>query len=299
MNLQKKLLIGNFGAKNLGDELILLASLAKTKNSIVMTNDVEYSQKFCMQNFENVSFFPVGFRSFWKFFCNSSYRKKIFLLKNEIDEIIFCGGGLFAIRFKAVWIWFIIFLWAKYFLKKPVFFIRQGIDQNLGFFSQKIIQFVFSRADYISVRDSESAEILKKLKIKNVEIKNDAVIQYLKNNFEKNFIPKEKIILINAKSFFDPKKILKKYPQHKLIFIAFDPQDKKFVPKNFNHEILFPADKNQLFEIFQKAEISIGERLHFLILGENFCGKEKTFLLKKPYSEKVKNFSQKRFIKIL
>ena len=59
----KTLLVGNFGADNVGDELILLAALEVYPESLVMTSNPEFSQTFTERTFETISMTPTGFRS--------------------------------------------------------------------------------------------------------------------------------------------------------------------------------------------------------------------------------------------
>ncbi len=294
----KTLLIGNFGAKNLGDELILNAALEKYPNSIVMTNDPEFSQTFCERKFETIGFFPTGFRSLWKYFKN---RKSHSELKDEIEQVVFPGGGLFAIKFRAVWIWYMIFWWTRFkFRGKPIIFECQGVDQNLGGVSKFMVRSVFKRAKSVSVRDPESAEVLNYLVIKNVKIEEDAVAKFMKTQ-KWGAGGKSKLVLINALSKVNEKKwhkIIDKYDGYRRIFIAFQNKDERRMPKELEREFVFPTCKTELFTLFEKAEVVIGERFHVLVLGEYFCGAKHTYMLKAPYSEKVANFVKMKGIQV-
>ncbi len=303
---QKTLLIGNFGAKNLGDELILAFALENEKNNvIIMTVSGDFSQHFCEKSFQTVSFFPTGFRSFYRFLTNKSYRKEILLLREEVEEIVFPGGGLFAISFRAVWLWFIVFLWVKYLFKeKKVRFEYQGIDANLGFFSRFLIKQVFSRVERVSVRDEVSAQAIESLSINGLKIKieEDLVFEQLRERTGVNEeVEKTPILLLNALSEFSIDKwedIEYKFSKLEKVFVCFDPKDKQFLPEGFSGRILFPKTKTDLFKLFVQAKTVIGERLHFLILGQYFCGSKQTFSLKDPYSQKVKNFCREKNINV-
>ena len=282
----KTLLIGNFGAKNLGDELILNFAIEKigAKNCVVMTADCDFSQKFCGRNFETIPVFPTGFCSFFQFFLNKNHRKKILLAKSA-DRVVFPGGGLFAIKFRAFFLWFLIFLWVKFLVKKPIFFENQGVDFPRNFIEKWILKFVFSRTESISVRDFESSEALKKCGI-DAKIVADRVFENLK--FEKT--EKQKISLWNSRADVD-------FFGQEGVFLAMEPGDLDFA-RNFCGKSVFPQTKSELFSLFSVAERAIGERLHFLILGVKFCGSEKTFCLRKPYSQKVASFCEKNEVKV-
>ena len=293
-----KLLIGNFGAKNLGDELILFAATAQNRDFVAMTADEKFSREFCEKEFSTVKFFPAGIFSAIKFLFSGAYFREILELREKISAVVFCGGGLFSIKFRAVFLWFLIFLWCKFFLKNAeIFFENQGVDQNFSGISKKLIRFVFSRADAISVRDERSKIALQNLKIeKKIAVENDRVENFLRQKFpEKNF-DKKKLVVCNAREKADFAPIFEKFPQHRKIFVAFEKRDLRVAPPIFGEEIFFPTTAADIFRIFSAAEIAVGQRLHFLICAEFFCGNQKTFFIEKKYSEKVVNFCAKKKI---
>ncbi len=298
----KTLLIGNFGGENLGDELILNAGLESYSESIVMTNDSDFSQNFCETQFQTVPFVPVGVRSFCKFLLSSAYRKHFSNIRDEVEQIVFPGGGLFAIKFQAVLHWFLVFLWIqKLFKNKPIIFEGQGVDPNLNWMAKKMVKYVFSRAKKIQVRDAASGGALSALDIKNVEVGEDVVAKFLREQpFWKPSAKGEKIVLLNAisevpNSLFE--KIQEKYNDHQIIFLAFHASDKKNAPHDLGREVYYPVSKTELANRFEKADVVIGERFHFLIFGEFFCQSEGAFTLREPYSVKVKNFTEVKKIK--
>lgn len=289
--MTQTLLVGNFGDQNVGDELILLSALQDYPGAIVMTSDAAWSQNFTEQQFRTVPFPPVGLRSFWKYLTNKNYRSQISQLANySIDKIVFPGGGLLAIKWKACWLWFGIFCWLRFWC--PAAQVRlehQGVDQHLSWFSQRLAKYVFGRADFISVRDPASGKALEVLGIKYQVLGNDRVYDYLENA---PACPEsdENLIILNALSEFDITKIETQYPDHKIIFVPFALSDISVLPDDFAAEVIWPKTKTELFELMQRAEVLIGERFHSLVLGAHFCGADKTFTLKAPYSEKVESF---------
>ena len=308
----KNLLVGNFGAKNLGDELILSSALKDYPNSGVMTSDSNFSQKFVGKNFKTFKFPPTGFRSFLKYFFDGTYRKKnLELQKERFEKIIFPGGGLFAIKFRACFLWFLVFVFLKKkFPKSEFIFEYQGIDKNLSFLSKKIVQYIFSRVNYISVRDENSKKVLEVLGINNVELKDDRVFERFKDDkiirraihnrpYGKR-MKKQRILLLNSLSVFEQKKYSKlceKYKNYRQIFVPFQPSDLAFVPENFKGKIIEVKTENQLLDLIGDSDSGVGERLHFLILCRCFLGSKNTKTLKKPYSEKVRIFCKKEDIK--
>jgi polysaccharide pyruvyl transferase WcaK-like protein len=293
---QKTLLIGNFGAQNVGDELILKSALQDYPEAIVMTVDPEYSQKFCTQKFPTTEFFPTGIKTWVKFLFSRAYRDQVLDIKTKgITRIVFPGGGLFAIRLWAFLIWGVVVWWCRRLLPGvPISFEHQGVDQDLNWIQQKIVRWSFSQAAKISVRDEVSQAVLKNLNMKS-ELVLDRVEGYLpKSKKEK----KEKICLINARSNFLFNKDKSCFPDYQKVFVAFAPTDLDFVPVGFEGEVVFPKTAEEVLDLFARAEVVIGERLHCLILGNHFCGAAKTFLLREPYAEKVASFCTKNSIEV-
>ncbi len=288
----KTLLVGNFGSGNIGDELILSQALESYPEGVVMTVSKEFSQKFCGKELETIPFPPTGLRSGLNYLFFSAYRKELGSVTGKIDKVVFPGGGLFSIKFRACLLWFLVFLWVRK-LNCRIEFLHQGVDENLGFFSRILTKFVLSRVDQITVRDKKSAIAVQNICGKDVENRKDRVNEELRM---KNEELKEKRVLINARSKFSLERLDERFADYKKIFVAFDEQDKKF---GSDLDIIYPQTRKEVLELFEKAEYAIGERLHFLILGEMFCCPDKTFVLKKPYAEKVQSFCSKNGIEEL
>ncbi len=299
----KTLIIGNFGAGNIGDELILNAALEDYSNVVVMTSDAEASQTFCEKRFECVRFFPTGIRSGLSYLFKKDYRDSVRRLK-EVDQIVFPGGGLFAIKFRAVFLWFVVYLWCRWYLKgKPVHFLHQGVDKELGFFSKMYTRIAFQGAEKVSTRDQSSAEALNYLVVDKIKESEDQVEAFLPKQkwAEEGSGKGKKILLINALSPL-PENIFESlqnsFPNYHIKYFAFQEGDRVFAPKELKREIVKPVVKTEVFKYFQNAQIVIGERYHFLLLGQFFCGKEKTMLIKRPYAEKAKSLQEKYGLKI-
>lgn len=310
--MKKVLLMGNFGSRNVGDEIILWTALQKYPNAIVMTADKKFSQRFLNseQNITFISPFPTGVRSFLKFLFNRKSREflKSPLIRGFKGAIIFPGGGLLAIRLKAYIIWGITVWWLrKYFPKVEIIFKHQGIDVISCPLKKSIIKYILKHSNKISVRDKISRDFLQSLHIKSIE-DSDRVEKYLNSTGSKlsevqDHNSRKNLILINAcrqnsakfKDLCTPKNL----PQGTAAaFICFDPSDAKYVPQGFKGQIIFPENVAETFKLFQRAKECIGQRLHFLILANHFCGAKNTFTLEKPYSQKVENFAKKYKISV-
>jgi polysaccharide pyruvyl transferase WcaK-like protein len=304
----KTLLIGNFGDKNLGDEMILDAALNfyGRKKVIVMTADSEFSQKFCKKSFQTMPPIPTGIRSFFKFVFNKKYRKSILKKRTKINKIVFVGGGLFAIKIRAYFVWWITTVWVKKLFKNiPIYWEYQGIDAPINDVERFFLRSALTGAKSISVRDKNSFKALKKLGILgDCTIKEARVEEELRLSHSTLQIPNKKnILLLNAivkinKDLWKKIKIFAEQDKLEIVFIAFILKDKKYIPQNFNGRVLFPETKKELIHLFSQAKVVLGERFHSLILGNFFCP-QKTFLFRDPYSQKVRNFCKKNKISIL
>ena len=297
------LLIGNFGDNNLGDELILLAALRDYPEAVVMTNDPSFSQNFTGTQFKTVPFPPTGFRSLVKYYTDKNYRARIKELRNlEITKLIFPGGGLFAIKWRACLLWFLIFRHVtKASPKAEIRFEHQGVDKNLGVISRYLTKKVFQKADYISVRDESSAQALHEIQIlkSKIQVVEDRVVECLQN-LDTDLKNKQRIVLINARKGVENtqiKAILESYPDCQFKFVAFAPSDLNCLPTDFSPEIVMPKTAEEVFRLFESAEIMIGERFHSLVLGYHYFGSDKTFSIRAPYSEKVASFCKTYGIK--
>ncbi len=293
--MPKTLLIGNFGAGNIGDEMILASALESYNDPIVMTTNPEGSRTFCEGRFQTSLMPPTAVRSFWKFLRDKNYRKQIYSLRERVDKIVFVGGGLFAIKFRACFLWYVVFRWCQYLCPKaPILMEYQGVDSHLGWASKWCAKYVFSRVDYISVRDDRSALALREWGIRNFEVTQDRVLVSLDKS--QKFPPKvQKVVLFNALSDIDAaiwNLALNNLKGYEFVYVPFQPGDKNFVPKNFPGKVWTPKNKKECISAFQNAEYIIGERLHFLIMGKIFVGSKNTLSFKAPYSEKVKSFCE-------
>jgi len=318
--MKKVLLVGNFGSRNVGDEIILWTALQKYPEAIVITADADFSQRFlCPTSLSKrmpakipqeelnptfISPFPTGIRSFLKFIFFSKSRE---IYKNlEIEKIIFPGGGLLAIKLRAYIIWGITVWWLRrYFPKTEIIFKHQGIDETSSPFRKAITKYIFKHSNKISVRDEISQDFLQSLHIESVE-DNDRVENFLTNSPLKKSVEgiSKNLVIINAcrqnSAKFSDLCTPENLPQGTAAaFICFDPSDAKYVPQDFKGQIIFPENVTETFKLFQRAKMAIGQRLHFLILANHFCGAENTFTLEKPYSQKVENFAKKYKIKSL
>jgi polysaccharide pyruvyl transferase CsaB len=165
----KIVIAGNYGAKNLGDEMILEGLLSSLKSVVpsaeitVLSGDPKetvskYGSKYSVKSEQK---FSAGLRSLISgIFDLKRQTKKT--VKN-CDYFILGGGGLFNdMSFKANIIWGVQAFMA-YLYKKPVIMYGQSVGHLQGFFTKKLVKKLFQKAKLITVRDEDSKECLKDL----------------------------------------------------------------------------------------------------------------------------------------
>ncbi|MBD3330843.1 hypothetical protein GF354_04935 [Candidatus Peregrinibacteria bacterium] len=284
----KIVISGNYGAGNIGDELILEGLLditrknfPESKITVLSGNPKETKEKHKVNSLEKV---PAGFRSFFKSLLieKCASRKAI----KECDFFVMGGGGLFGgIEKKANCIWGMQAL-LPIIYKKPLIMVGQSIGRVDNSLIKFIIKNVFNRAKIISVRDVNSKKILKNIGVKGkIHVVPDNVFR-LKN---KSLKQRSKTIIValrqmenlpggfikNISNFL---KYLKKRDGWKIKFIDFqsgkhsDGIIHKKVIKNFYdpasiEHISNIKNKDQLFNEFAEAEFCLCMRLHSVIVS--------------------------------
>lgn len=179
MNEKKSvLIIGNYGATNLGDEAILESILqtvrasAPTADIKVLSSNPQNTTK--LHGVATIRMVPSGFRSFFGSIFNGSLGR-IFKTFRHSDAIIFGGGGLFTDeKFQAIFIWLMQIFPALLYRKKIMCF-GQSVGPLKSVWSRAIVRFIFKKIEIITVRDDASHALLCSLGIKNVQVLPDPV----------------------------------------------------------------------------------------------------------------------------
>lgn len=305
------LICGNYGALNVGDEAILtglLHTLRKTDdraNFTVMSGNPGDTKT--AYGVDAVSFFPSGVRSLLKV---HSLKPTLDAYK-KADAFVLGGGGLFtdADGLKAVWIWFIQALIAKFYGKKILM-----IGQSVGPLSSKTAKYltrtVFSWADSISVRDDSSKALLENLGItKDIDVSSDLAMN-LQEVYPSLIAENERnsYTVVNLKYLERTNKL---YEEEVIKFIKFlisqnqqnvylkpfgngKISDEKYLSKLIDQ---YGLDKNKVrvhtdysvegtLKLIANAKFLLGMRLHSLIFA-SVC---KTPFIGINYHDKVKNY---------
>ncbi|HHW36303.1 MAG TPA: polysaccharide pyruvyl transferase CsaB [Bacillales bacterium] len=150
----KVVLSGYYGFHNVGDEAILQAiihALRAEKSDIeitVLSNDPDHTKKT----------YGVAAVNRWKL-------GEVFKVVRSADGVISGGGSLLQDKtsMKSVPYYTGIMMIANRIARKPFFVYAQGIGPLNQTVSQKLVRYALSKANFVSVRDQESFELLRKI----------------------------------------------------------------------------------------------------------------------------------------
>ncbi|HAU39873.1 MAG: pyruvyl-transferase [Candidatus Peregrinibacteria bacterium GW2011_GWF2_43_17] len=270
----KILIIGNYGAKNFGDELVLKAILKifahGNYNFTALSADPRETEK--IHGIRAEYFFPAGLHSLLKF-C---FFKTLKIYKQS-NLVIFGGGTLFTDEDKkAIFIWTMQILPAI-LMKKKIICFRQGIGPIKNPISRFLIKFLFNKFSEISVRDKNSKKILESLGIKKeIKVERDPVfeLEMPKSHGEKLLIALRKWKGVDEKFISKLIEFLKsvKMPINLLVFdkSGGDREIAEQIAKQIDVEIT-EVDFTNYEKVFAEGKAGIHMRLHANIISF-MCG---------------------------
>lgn len=189
-------ILGNYGATNIGDEAILAAIIdsirEKDKEAAITVMSYDHRMTEVMHEVKSVPLFPAGFRSLYRGIFRGGIRQTVKALR-EANQIIFGGGGLFVDDcWRAAWLWFWQIFWAHFFCSNIIFY-----RQTVGPLNTKIGRYLTKKAcsycQEIIVRDKESKSLLQYLGVCHVQQAPDPVLEWkfvkrlVKNYYEKAY----------------------------------------------------------------------------------------------------------------
>lgn len=262
------LIIGNYGAGNLGDDAILggIVQECRTlgfRGEIMVTHGGAQTSPEIYRELKKVPFVPAGLRSRW-----NGKRKEAMKAIAGADLIILGGGGLFmdAESWKAPWIW-AEQVRAIRKLKKTYICYGQSIGPLNHWWSRHWAKQSFRHALGVHVRDDDSARLLSQWKIP-ASVGTDPALSWLLT--EKRKIPKKPILLLSLRrwpgfSAQEWKPILKEIQVYakrkglKPILISMQAGESFDVP---GFELYQPNGARAALEAFEKAEAAVTMRLH-------------------------------------
>lgn len=277
----KLIIAGNYGAHNLGDELILEGILTAVRRikpaaeiTVLSEKPQETKNKYeihCLKKF------PAGLRSFFARLLNGDFKKTSKAVK-ECDFFMFGGGGLFdGTTLKGMIIWAVQAAFAHHY-KKPVILYAQSVSSIDSKLKRWIVKKVFGKAVFISVRDENSKEVLKNiLQGKQVYVMPDMIFRIENLNQPHIQNQKNKILICLKKTEAPIVEFINNllHEGATVEFLPFAIGDEKYLreiadkitQKDKIEVHKFAEDKNKILEIFKSASFVLGMRLHSILMA--------------------------------
>ena len=265
--VEKVLIIGSYGAGNIGDEAMLdvILDKLKDKDCYVLSGDVKDTKKRHPEAKDVAMHFPFGLRSFFSFKWFKSFK----LLKKS-DLVLVGGGGLFTdmYSFKAVLLWSWHVRLARFYNKRVILFAN-SVGPFRSKLAARITRKALKKCEKIIVRDELSAEVVKKLIGKDPIVGSDVV--FLKKH--KCTGTRKKTAVINLRpwdvNFVEIKTFVGDLIDdgYEVTFVAMEKMDKKLLSRFTRKgvKVIYPEKFEDLLNLLCNAEMAIGMRLHFLI----------------------------------
>lgn len=292
-NTLKIVVAGNYGAGNLGDELILSGLLRTLKEAVntqlskISVLSAKPLQTAKLHNVYAVKPFPSGLRSFLKGSKEAKMEVK------DCDFFVLGGGGLFlSLSLHANFIW-AIQAYHAYKLGKKVLMLGQSIGKSKNPLLRYMIKKLFNKATLITVRDSVSQKNLKNLGVtKEVHVVPDFAFSksipgdaFVEGNIGTSTRPPYAMIALRQmsglkKSFYSDiaKFIIYLRDEKELTVKLVNFQTGKGADKVIHEEIFNQienrknieilddiANPQQLFPLFSNARFALCMRLHSAI----------------------------------
>lgn len=304
----KIVLIGNFGAENIGDELILsgmISFLRSINENIKLTalsaNPEDTKQK---HQINSTYKFPAGFRSVLKLLRLRKTLKEV----KSADYVIVGGGGLFfGAEKKGTKVWLIQCI-LSLFLKKKILMLGQSVGTIEKGISKKLFKHVLSKSAFISVRDIQSKKRLEEITNHKIYLQKDFAIF---TSVQKNLLESKNIVFVPRKhSDFTIEKIniikdflIKKEKEgYKVTILPFSLKHDLEISQKLVHDTNFTLKKissfSEMESYFKENNFSIiAMRLHSQILALKYNKK----LIAISYHSKIDDLLrcyQQKFIEL-
>jgi len=298
MDPKRILIVGNYGAGNLGDDAILGGIVTDLRavgyrGEIMVTHGKISTSLEIYQDLIKVPFIPTGLRSRLR-------RKQVREAKKAIqkaDLVILGGGGLFVDQeiWKAPVIWAEQARWCRK-IGTPYICYGQSIGPLNRLLSRYLTRKTFKEAKAIHVRDEASLQLLQEWDLLHSVQGTDAALSYLQTM--KKSKKKNNQLLISIREWgkltakhwdeilLPVQDFAQKHELHPII-LSMDPGNphEQLQLKKIGFKLFVPTSTAQAFEGISKASMVVSMRLHAniftLIAG--------TSLVTLSYSQKVRS----------
>ncbi|WP_417898703.1 polysaccharide pyruvyl transferase family protein [Bacillus haimaensis] len=289
-------IIGWFGEKNIGDDLIL-NSIHERVVETINPKHVYVASNKKTEGYNWIYDHDFSLKSWIKLFVRGNIVRNLKSLYSS-DVIIFCIGGGLSDWNKEVMQRVIKKIQFYKYANKRIFFIGVGAGPFVGNFHGHILHKELRKIEKILVRDNTSLTNLNKLELKNVSKTNDIVFEnnYLNSFFETNkseIKMRNQVSIIPVPLFYNSlwKENERKFKEYISTFndmlrylntvyevvkiIPFQKEfDEKYLIKHLDSDINFEIFKYEEYEQVYKemicSKLIIPMRFHGLVLSTIF-----------------------------
>lgn len=292
----KVIIIGWFGEKNIGDDLILDSSVEVVKEAYNPEEIfVSSNHKIKSEKFNWIFDHDFSIKSWIKLFLRGNFIKNI-IAWFQSDIVVFSIGGGLSDWNKVVAKRVIRKIRFFKLLNKKMYFLGVGAGPFVNNYDKKILYKHFNKVDHFYVRDKTSYNNLINLGLKQVTLTNDIVFENknIKSFFNRNtHIPKKnQVAIIPVPLFYNDlwqnhterfEKYIKSFDEmtsylsskyEKVLILPFQKEfDSSYLLKflnNTNIEIMNYTTYEQVYEEIISSELIIPMRFHGLVLSTIF-----------------------------
>jgi polysaccharide pyruvyl transferase CsaB len=256
-------LVGNYGAKNLGDELLrryFVEVFPEISWVVLVAHPEEQGANARL---------PLGLRSFLSF----RWVKTLWAMR-QCDAVVFGGGSLFTDieSLRACVLWFLHAAIARV-LRKPIIFAFQGIGPFRTHLGELLAKKSYAWGGFISVRDTSSFARVQawKLNIKIVQSFDPVFSLYIKENI--NSRTKNVITIIPRKNsdarFLDAvSKACREHPAAPLQIALLEPEAEQGIVSRLREHcsvrsaVIPCTTLQELFQAIGGSRLLITQRYH-------------------------------------
>lgn len=265
--MKKILIIGSYGAGNLGDEAMLsvmIKNLSSQYELMVLSGNPKDTSR--RHNISSAVHFPFGLRSLFSL----QAMKSLSFLKSA-DYVLLGGGGLFTDSYtkKAVLLWAWHLLICTFFKKRVIAFAN-SIGPFKSSQMQKVAALALSKTEAIFVRDEKSERLVKEMCPQSRVFGGTDIVFDLNI---KRTAAKKNLIYLNLRDWQMDYTIVKDFilelqgAGKNIIFVPMEEDDLRILREklNLDLEVYQPKSLEELSSRLGEAEACIGMRLHFLV----------------------------------
>lgn len=293
----KVMISGYYGFHNIGDEAILKSIIIALKQEnpnieiVVLSNDIQHTKN------------TYGVEAINRWNLPNIYKE---LLK--CDGLISGGGSLLQdVTSSRSILYYTSIIWIANVARKPIFIYAQGVGPINKKLNKKITKYFFDKSSYITLRDTESAELVKSIGVKKpIDLVPDPVMGFDINNYEAklyNTLQNEKYITVsirewnsaNTKFYENIAKTCDELAKHKIktVFVPMhgerDEQASIKIASMMDNEaeiLNWNVKMEEKMMCIKHSKLMIGMRLHALI----FAATVQTPMIGISYDPKIDSY---------